>query len=202
MIPRMKTTVACSTRCGASNVSCLTRKRPGFTLIELLVVIAIIAVLAGLLLPVLSRGKRAAHSTACLSNLHQLGLALQMYLDEHEERLPSCAQLPSAGTNLPPITTVLAPYLHAKPVFQCPADRTVFPAEQTSYEWNAFLNGAPYDRPQDWSLVTKSIVETIFGGRLDTPLIGDAEAFHVAEGVWTGKNALFFEGRVDRTRRK
>jgi prepilin-type N-terminal cleavage/methylation domain-containing protein len=178
-------------------------KQPtGFTLIELLVVITIIAVLAGLLLPVLSRGKRAARATACLSNLHQMGLALHMYLDEHEERLPSCAQLPSLNTNLPPITTVLAHYLPAKAVFLCPGDRTLFLAERTSYEWNAFLNGAPYDRPQDWSLVTQSIVETIFGGRLNTPLIGDAEAFHVAEGVWTGKNALFFDGRVDKTKRK
>ena len=52
------------------------------------------------------------------------------------------------------------------------------------------------DRPQDWSPVTQSIVETIFGGRLNTPLIGDAGACHGTEGNYTGKNALYFDGRV------
>lgn len=59
-----------------------------FTLIELLVVIAIIAILAAILLPALSRAKATALRAACISNLRQVNLALQAYLNDFETRLP------------------------------------------------------------------------------------------------------------------
>ena len=63
------------------------RKR-GFTLIELLVVIAIIAVLLAILMPAMSKIKEVARETCCKSNLKNVGLAVQMYLDDYDRVLP------------------------------------------------------------------------------------------------------------------
>ena len=65
----------------------------GFTLIELLVVIAIIAILAGLLLPALSRAKEGGRTAVCRSNLRQLSLGVLMYADDHNDFLPWCGDV-------------------------------------------------------------------------------------------------------------
>jgi len=62
--------------------------RRGFTLIELLVVIAIIAILAAMLLPVLSRAKESGHRIACLNNLKQLSLAAQLFVNDNDSNYP------------------------------------------------------------------------------------------------------------------
>lgn len=87
--------------------------RRGFTLIELLVVIAIIAVLAALLLPALSKAKEKAKRTQCASQLRQVGLALMMYSDDNNGRLPQAHYAfdfanPNAELN---ILQVLIPYV-------------------------------------------------------------------------------------------
>lgn len=72
-------------------------KPAAFTLIELMVVVTIIGILAGLLLPALSRAKQKARATECLSNLRQLHLGWTLFLTDHEDSLPPVNDTTQAG---------------------------------------------------------------------------------------------------------
>src|SRR5690349_17229725 len=75
-------------------------KSKAFTLIELLVVIAIIAILAAILFPVFAQAREAARKTSCLSNVKQLNLSVQMYMQDFDETVPLVySSAPGANTN-------------------------------------------------------------------------------------------------------
>src|SRR5438552_14741732 len=77
--------------------------REGFTLIELLVVIVIIAILAALLLPALNKAKQQAYMVKCVSNLHQIGIGLKMYVDENRDTFPPAWSLQFAEQSGQPL---------------------------------------------------------------------------------------------------
>lgn len=115
----------------------------GFTLIELLVVIAIIAILASILFPVFAQAREKARQSACISNLKQIGLALQMYATDYDELLPLANEYPAAPPPAdgyhqgpPGIFEVLEPYTKNQQIFRCPSDRDrMWEQQGTSYDY-------------------------------------------------------------------
>ena len=165
-----------------------------FTLVEMLVVIAIIAVLAGLLLPVIGKAKEQGRSTACLSNLRQIGLALQLYTQENESKMPFIYDAlistnATVITNQPPtIDVVLTNHLGSPKILRCPSDRKdLFARTGSSYSWNSLING------QDAEHLS------VFGFGFDPhqiPLTFDKEAFHLGAGGGKGVNYLHADGHI------
>jgi prepilin-type N-terminal cleavage/methylation domain-containing protein len=108
-----------------------------FTLIELLVVIAIIAILAALLLPVLSRSKIAAQGAQCTSNHRQLVLAWTLYCHDNGDQMPVLENWVAGDMNDPfdatnvsllvdPHLSAFARYVTTPGIYKCPGDKTIF----------------------------------------------------------------------------
>ncbi len=92
----------------------------GFTLIELLVVIAIIAILAGMLLPALSKAKGKALATSCLNNCRQMSVATRLYAQDFNSRYPWTFSLVGNQQDRKSWYNYIMPYQQAKRVLLCP----------------------------------------------------------------------------------
>jgi prepilin-type N-terminal cleavage/methylation domain-containing protein/prepilin-type processing-associated H-X9-DG protein len=104
---------------------------PGFTLVELLVVIGIIAILISFLMPALRKAREAAMSTQCMSNMRQMGLAVQMYVGESKGGFLPPYRLTSGPSWAPnPYFFQYLPGFYQKEnpgVMMCPADNLMLP---------------------------------------------------------------------------
>lgn len=127
-------------------------RRSGVTLVEVLVAILILVVLAGILVPVISRAKAAGQRATCISNLHQIAQAFHIFANHNGGVLPD-----------PTVTQVswetsLLPFTSGK-VFQCPADSEIYPSVGSSYDWrdtadsNTTLAGQPISSSARSSLI-------------------------------------------------
>ena len=165
------------------------RNPKAFTLIELLVVIAIIATLAALILPAFAKAKETGRGTACLSNLHQIGLSLQLYVQDNNNHLPFMRDKSLTTSNtLPFPDQVLSNYLGNRNVLRCPSDTPqYFEKTGSSYSWNSLLNGEDGDHLQ------------AFGMNFDPhqmPLMYDKEKFHQLRGAGKEQNFLYADGHI------
>ena len=161
-------------------MSRLPRRQAGFTLTELLVTLLILTVLAGIAFPIGSAVMARSRSAACISNLRQIGVGLEAYLQDHAQTMPDIAAgRKSKGEDTPVLETELAAYLSNPEGFHCPADHEVFEKSGNSYIWNSTQSGRHRNKLEFFG---KS------GADKRIPLITDKEDWHPGE---SGTNFLY-----------
>ncbi len=148
----------------------------GFTLTEMLVVIAIIAILAGVGYPLTRSFVAKSREATCVGNLRSLGVALQSYLQDHNDKMPDLLMgRASKSDDVPVLDTALLAYVGNPEAFHCPEDKVQFEKTGSSYSWNHLQS----------NLHISNLY--FFGVREDViPLISDKSSWHPS-----GTNFLF-----------
>ena len=149
----------------------MSRSKCGFTLVELIVVMAIIAILIAIAFPATAHVVANSRAAGCVSNLRNIGAALDLYLGDHSQIMPALAAgRTSTSQNVPVIDNTLNAYVRDSRVFACPADtQGIAAATGTSYYWNSALNGQ-----------SSANLKFLFanGQNSEIPLLSDKEGFH------------------------
>jgi len=160
----------------------------GFSLLEILVVITVLAILLGIGYPVFHQIQDRAKAVRCASNLSSLGAALNLYLLDHQNRMPTLlAGKSSRDQPGDTIDSVLAPYVKSDHVFHCPADDAgLHESTGTSYFWNSLLNGQP----------VTSLRFLVVTDPARIPVLSDKEGFH--RHIGDKVNLLYADGRVEK----
>lgn len=162
--------------------------KTGFTLIELLVVIAIISMLAGMLLPVILAAKRKGNRVDCCNSLRQIGLALNMYAEDREERYPVVPGY-SGGDNTGAALGYLYPdYVSDENLFHCRSDS--LPGRDPEIKDDGTVKNGSYSFAA-WALSTNCSSALELAG--DRDVLGDpASCNHGLKGA----NVLFADSHV------
>ncbi len=171
------------------------KSNKAFTLIELLVVIAIIAILAAILFPVFAQARERARAIACLSNLDQIGIATNMYVQDYDETYPTgySSQDPATIWRMS-----IQPYVQkygdgstyssatgkARGVFTCPDDPSIGGWDPTSYGYNAFGG-----LTQGWTCTNSSCSQGTFPGKPMAGVYRPAELVAFADAAEFGTAA-------------
>jgi prepilin-type N-terminal cleavage/methylation domain-containing protein/prepilin-type processing-associated H-X9-DG protein len=197
----------------------------GFTLVELLVVIAIIGILIALLLPAVQYARASARSTQCKSNMRQIGLAIDQFVDKQGSRgrYPDACQLPTfekAHPSTPPLLplyTVVAGHTEGnQEMFHCPSDQmdaadatppgvyeTYFAQEGLSYEYpegtvgNKTREQVRLGRKVTLDSAGNTVIKESDRSSSRVMIVYDFKPFHGSAGDDGAMNWLYLDGHVD-----